>query len=99
MVRKIKGSFLFKITGSDGQVQEWLVNLKTLPGSVTKGKGARIRIIILRFYAELLAYRICCFRCVVYVRVGLKGNCTLSMKDSDFMELVSGKLGGQKVRL
>ena len=30
---------------------------------------------------------------------GLKGNCTLAMKDSDFMDLVTGKLGAQKVRL
>ena len=29
---------------------------------------------------------------------GLKGNCTIAMKDSDFMDLVSGKLGPQKAR-
>lgn len=39
MVKKIKGSFLFKIKGSDGKVQEWLVDLKSPPGSVTKGTG------------------------------------------------------------
>ena len=39
MVKKIKGSFLFKIKGSDGKVYEWLVDLKSPPGSVTKGTG------------------------------------------------------------
>ena len=39
MVKKIKGSFLFKIKGSDGKVCEWLVDLKSHPGSVTKGTG------------------------------------------------------------
>ena len=38
-MKKIKGSFLFKIRGSDGKVQEWLVDLKSAPGSVTKGTG------------------------------------------------------------
>jgi hypothetical protein len=39
MVKKIKGSYLFKIKGSDGKVYEWLVDLKSPPGSVTKGTG------------------------------------------------------------
>ena len=39
LVKKIKGSFLFKIKGSDGKVEEWLVDLKSAPGSVTKGTG------------------------------------------------------------
>ena len=39
LVKKIKGSFLFKIKGSDGKVEEWLVDLKSVPGSVTKGTG------------------------------------------------------------
>ena len=29
--------------------------------------------------------------------VGKKGDCTISMKDSDFMNMVMGKLGPQKV--
>lgn len=65
LVKKVKGSFLFKITGSDGTVGEWLVDLKTGNGSVTKGQGK-------------------------------KGDCTISIKDSDFMDMVSGKLNGQK---
>ncbi|CAI8052433.1 Non-specific lipid-transfer protein [Geodia barretti] len=65
MVKKIKGSFLFKIKGSDGKVYEWLVDLKSPPGSVTKGTG-------------------------------LKGNCTIAMTDSNFMDLVTGKIGAQK---
>ena len=28
---------------------------------------------------------------------GKKGDCTISIKDSDFMDMVSGKLNGQKV--
>lgn len=65
MVKKIKGSFLFKITGSDGKVVEWLVDLKNGNGTVTKSPGK-------------------------------KGDCTVSMKDADFMDMVSGKLNGQK---
>jgi sterol carrier protein 2 len=65
LVKKIKGSYLFKITGSDGAVQEWLVDLKQGNGSVTKGKG-------------------------------LKGDCTMSMSDSDFVDMTTGKLNAQK---
>ena len=28
---------------------------------------------------------------------GQKGDCTISMKEGDFMDMVSGKLSGQKV--
>ena len=31
--------------------------------------------------------------------VGKKGSCTISMKDSDFMDMATGKLGGQKVNM
>ncbi|XP_019851926.1 PREDICTED: non-specific lipid-transfer protein-like [Amphimedon queenslandica] len=65
MVKKIKGSFLFKITGGDGKVHEWLVDLKSGSGSVTKGTG-------------------------------LKGDCTIIMKDGDFMDMITGKIGAQK---
>lgn len=65
MVKKIKGTYLFKIKGGDGTTKEWLVNLKTGTGSVTKGPGQ-------------------------------KGDCTITMKDTDFMDMTSGKLSGQK---
>lgn len=65
LVKKVRGSYLFKITGSDGTVVEWLVDLKNGNGSVTKSPGK-------------------------------KGDCTISMKDSDFMNMVMGKLGPQK---
>ena len=41
MVKKIKGSFLFKITADDGTVHEWLIDLKSGNGSVTKGSGKK----------------------------------------------------------
>lgn len=65
LVRKVKGTFYFKITGSDGTVQEWLVDLKNGNGSVTKNPGK-------------------------------KGDCNIAMKDEDFVNMVSGKLGPQK---
>ena len=33
-----------------------------------------------------------------FSRTGKKGDCTISMKDSDFMDMVTGKIGGQKAR-
>ena len=39
MVKKVRGSYLFKVTGSDGTVVEWLVDLKNGNGSVTKSPG------------------------------------------------------------
>ena len=39
LVKKVKGSFLFKITGSDGTVHTWLVDLKKGNGSIEKGSG------------------------------------------------------------
>lgn len=81
MAKKVKGSFLFKITGDDGTVHEWLVDLKTGNGSVTKGNG------------------MCLYQYIfMYVRaIGLKGDCSMIMKDSDFMDMVTGKIGAQKV--
>ena len=38
-MKKVKGTFLFKIKGPDGAVVEWLVDLKTGQGSVTKNPG------------------------------------------------------------
>ena len=65
LVKKVKGSYLFKIKGSDGNVQEWLLDLKSGEGSLKKGTG-------------------------------FKGDCNITMKDSDFMDLVLGKIGAQK---
>ena len=89
MVKKIKGSFLFKITGSDGKVVEWLVDLKNGNGTVTKSPGMEPESGL--FVADMIIER---FFCVVS---GKKGDCTVSMKDADFMDMVSGKLNGQKV--
>lgn len=38
-MKKVKGSYLFKVTGEDGKTGEWLVDLKTGNGSVTKNPG------------------------------------------------------------
>lgn len=38
-MKKIKGSFLFKVTGVNGKTVEWLVDLKSGSGSVTKNPG------------------------------------------------------------
>ena len=38
-MKKIKGSFLFKVTGDSGKTEEWLVDLKSGSGSVTKNPG------------------------------------------------------------
>ena len=32
------------------------------------------------------------------IDTGLKGDCTVAISDSDFMDMVSGKIGPQKVR-
>ena len=39
LVKKVKGTYLFKVTGDDGKIVEWLVDLKTGNGSVTKNPG------------------------------------------------------------
>ena len=39
MAKKVKASFLLKITGTDGVVNEYLVDLKEGSGSFTKGTG------------------------------------------------------------
>ena len=44
-MKKVRGSYLFKITGSDGTVVEWLVDLKNGNGSVTKSPGDCIHIL------------------------------------------------------
>ena len=54
-MKKIKGSFLFKIKGPDGKTQEWLVDLKSPPGSVQKGKSTTCIFIKMftRYYLKL----------------------------------------------
>ena len=39
LVKKVKGTFLFKIKGPEKKVQEWRVDLKHAPGSVQKGRS------------------------------------------------------------
>ena len=39
LVKKVKGTYLFKIKGADGSTQEWLVDLKNGTGAVNKGPG------------------------------------------------------------
>lgn len=57
-MRKVKGTFYFKITGSDGTVQEWLVDLKNGNGSVTKNPGMHAAHLKLRQGLEV-AYKVC----------------------------------------
>lgn len=38
-MKKIKGSYLFKVTGDNGKTVEWLIDLKSGNGSVTKNPG------------------------------------------------------------
>ena len=179
LVKKVKGSFLFKVTASDGTVHEWLVDLKKGSGSVTKAPGeerpvlqspqfhaqqheyglprlweiyrkppkygildmqcglhgvctrgrvSTIPTTIARPYKAKMvhfpawlqdpypaaineswpgawagAYWFSQLSCLVlflpFPPPGKKGDCTVSIKDADFMDLVSGKLGPQKVYL
>lgn len=39
LVKKVKGIFLFKITGSGGTESQWIVDLKNGKGSVKKTPG------------------------------------------------------------
>jgi len=39
LVKKVKGIFLFKITGSGGTESQWLVDLKNGKGSVKNSGG------------------------------------------------------------
>lgn len=83
MVKKIKGTYVFKVTADDGSVHEWFVDLKTGNGCVNKGKGLYIHII--------------CDSFIAFLFLDLKGDCIIFMKDSDLMDMASGKLTGQKV--
>lgn len=38
-MKKVKGTFLFKVTGDNNKIVEWLVDLKNGNGSVTKNPG------------------------------------------------------------
>ena len=135
LVKKVKGSFLFKVTASDGSVHEWLIDLKKGNGSVTKSPGVRklfpkaslIPLVWAVFALALFPGPHPASRCLQYCKVevlqatgswarawergylllshitpflfpGKKGDCIVSIKDADFMDLVSGKLGPQKVQ-
>jgi len=41
-VKKVKGSFLFKVKTGGGETVEWLIDLKTGKGSVTKNPGEHL---------------------------------------------------------
>ena len=53
LVKKVRGSYLFKIKASDGKVHEWLVDLTSGTGSVTKGTGSDCLVLS---FASLLCY-------------------------------------------
>lgn len=57
-MKKIKGSFLFKIKGSDGKVQEWLVDLKSAPGSVTKGSGMQPVLVHIKYLFQYTSLQV-----------------------------------------
>ena len=59
LVKKIKGSYLFKITTADRTVHEWLVDLKSPPGSVKKGKGIQIVCGIYYTVSYIIHYHVC----------------------------------------
>ena len=42
MVKKVKGVFLFKITGSGGKENQWIVDLKNGKGSVKNTPGGYV---------------------------------------------------------
>ncbi len=48
-MKKVKGSFLFKVTGDKGNTVEWLVDLKAGNGSVTKNPGTSMRKLLLQY--------------------------------------------------
>ena len=65
LVKKVNGSYLFKITGGPGGVtKKWVVDLKSGTGFVKEGEG--------------------------------KADCTITISDDNFADMVSGKLNGQK---
>ncbi len=38
-MKKVKGSFLFKVKGDSGETVEWLIDLKSGSGSITRNPG------------------------------------------------------------
>lgn len=65
LVKKVNGSYLFKISGGPGgKTKKWVVDLKSGNGSVKEGEG--------------------------------KADCTITMTDDNFADMVTGKLNGQK---
>ena len=91
-VKKVKGSYLFQVTASDGKKHEWLVDLKSGNGSVKKGTGQHTKTLVTDstyiVYITLLMHD---------TSLGMKGECTIIMKDEDLMDLFAGKLAPQKV--
>ena len=68
-MKKIKGSYLFKISGSDGSVVEWLVDLKSGSGSVTKSPGTTTYMIKFYYYVRTVStaqvpYTLLCYNVI-----------------------------------
>jgi putative sterol carrier protein len=66
LVNKINGVYQFDVALSSGEVQKWAVDLKTAPGSVSKGAPP-------------------------------KADCTLALKEEDFVNMLTGKADGQQL--
>lgn len=82
------------MTGANGKTKEWLIDLKSGNGTVIKNPGSYN--IAMSKNSVLVKLEI--LSCLLDVPlIDKKGDCTISMSDSDFMDMVTGKLGGQKV--
>ena len=49
------------------------------------------------FIFQVNIYMFINFFFLLSIDTGLKGDCTVAISDSDFMDMVSGKIGPQKV--
>ncbi|KAF6037070.1 hypothetical protein EB796_004631 [Bugula neritina] len=65
IVKRVKGTFSFRVKNSTGREAVWFVNCKTGNGSIESGSTQ-------------------------------KADCTITMSDRDLVDLLTGKLNGQK---
>jgi 3-hydroxyacyl-CoA dehydrogenase/3a,7a,12a-trihydroxy-5b-cholest-24-enoyl-CoA hydratase len=88
LVAKIKASYRFDITGSNGEKKSWLVNLKTGAGSVTESSEKADCIIAISDanYIALMGGKLNPMQAFMQGKLKIKGNMMLAQKLSLLMD-------------
>lgn len=94
LVKKVNGSYLFKITGPGGITKKWLVDLKKGKGSLKEGDGKADCTIVMsdNDFADMVSGKLNGQKAFFQGKLKISGNMALAMKLQSIMPAGQSKL-------